>query len=104
MLTCEKCNAISPDTAIECSNCKSNLAVSSQTAESLKRFRNNSRVTAIRISGHSDACPACQITLQTYSKEDIPVLPTPGCSHTNGCRCFYEPISPIAALISRVIH
>jgi len=103
MQTCEKCNAISPDTAIECTNCKSTLAVSSQTAETLKRFRNNPRVTAIQISGHSDACPACKIAMQTYSKEVIPVLPILGCSHTNGCRCFYEPISPIAALISRVI-
>jgi hypothetical protein len=102
MQTCEKCNANSPDTSIECSNCKTTLAVSSQTAKTLKRFRNNTRVTAIRISGHSDACPACQIALKTYTKEDIPVLPIPGCSHTNGCRCFYEPVSPIASLISRV--
>jgi hypothetical protein len=103
MQTCEKCNANSPDSFIECSNCKSTLAVSSQTAKTLERFRNNTRVTSIRISGHSDACPACQIALKTYPKEDIPVLPIPGCSHANGCRCFYEPISPIAALISRVI-
>lgn len=104
MQTCEKCNANSPDTAIECSNCKSTLVVSSQTAKALKRFRNNTSVTAIRISGHSDACPACQNALQVYSKEDIPVLPIPGCSHTNGCRCFYEPVSPIAALISRLVN
>lgn len=104
MQTCEKCNAISPDNAIECSNCKSTLVVSSQTAKALKRFRNNPRVTAIRISGHSDACPACMNALKTYSKEDVPVLPIAGCSHTNGCRCFYEPISLVAALISRVIN
>jgi hypothetical protein len=104
MQTCEKCNAISPDTALECNNCKTTLAVSSQTSKTLKRFRNNPRVTAIRISGHFDACPACQAALQTYSKEETPVLPFPGCSHAHGCRCFYEPVSPIAALISRVIN
>ncbi|HBG75295.1 MAG: hypothetical protein A2X25_12405 [Chloroflexi bacterium GWB2_49_20] len=102
MQTCEKCNATSHDTAIECPNCKTTLAVSSQTASALKRFRNNPHVTAIRISGHSDACPACQAVLQTYSKEEAPVLPIPGCSHTHGCRCFYEPVSPVAALIGRV--
>lgn len=104
MQTCDKCNAISPDTSIECSNCKSILAVSSQTAKTLKRFRNNPNVISIRISGHSDACPACQKFLNTYAKEDVPVLPIPGCSHTNGCRCFYEPFSPVAALTSRVIE
>lgn len=104
MQTCEKCNATLPDTAIECTNCKATLAVSSQTAKALKRFRINPSVTAIRISGHSDACPACQVVLQTYAKEDAPVLPIPGCSHIHGCRCFYEPVSPVAALISRVTH
>jgi|GEM_PF-158227 len=104
MQTCEKCNANSPDSFTECVNCKSILAVSSQTAKSLKRFRNNTRVTAIRISGHGDACPACQNALKTYSKEDVPVLPKSGCSHANGCRCFYEPVSPVAVLISRVIE
>lgn len=103
MQTCVKCNAISSDTSLECSNCNSSLVESSLTATALKRFRNNPRVTAIRVSGHSDVCPACQKAFNTYSKEDTPVLPIPGCSHTYGCRCFYEPVSPVTSLISRVI-
>lgn len=103
MQTCEKCNATAPDNANECSHCKSTLVVSSQTAKALKRLRNNPDVTAIRLSGHPDACPACNNVLKTYSNDDVPVLPNAGCSHANGCRCFYEPISPVAALISRVV-
>lgn len=103
MQTCVICNAISSDTSLECSNCKSSLVTSSQTAVSLNRLRKNTRVSAIRISGNFDACPACQKVLNTYSKEETPVLPVQGCSHPNGCRCFYEPVSTVAALISRVV-
>jgi hypothetical protein len=104
MQTCEKCNATSPDSATECIHCKTNLLVGSLSARALKRFRNNPHVTAIRISGNADACPACQAALQTYSKEEVQSLPIPGCSHSNGCRCFYEPVSLHTALISRVVH
>jgi hypothetical protein len=104
MQTCEKCNATSPDSALECLNCKASLAVSSETARALNRLRNNSGVTAIRISGSDSACPACQAILQTYGKEDVPILPIPGCSHPMGCRCFYEPVSLVASLISRVVN
>jgi hypothetical protein len=104
MQTCEKCNATSPDTALECNNCKAILAVSSETARALKRLRNNSNVSTIRISGSDNACPACQAALKTYNKEDVPILPIAGCSHGFGCRCFYEPVSSVASLISRVIN
>ncbi len=66
------------------------------TAESpqmlaLARLEANPRVNVIRVIVARDACPACRAREGAYSKGSVPALPTPGCSHPLGCRCFYEP-------------
>ena len=92
MQTCSRCNAISPDTAIYCTNCKADLHVFSTNAVTLKNFRENPRVTAIRINVAHDACPMCYESRGTFPKDAIATLPHEGCSHNHGCRCTYEPI------------
>ena len=59
--------------------------------EALERFRSNPRISKIRVIVAHDACPACREKEGTYEKDEVPSLPTVGCSHPNGCRCFYEP-------------
>lgn len=92
MQTCSLCNASSPDQASHCVNCKADLSESSTTAQALKRFRANPRVQAVTIAASHDACSYCHEQLNTYSLEEAPTLPHKGCSHTNGCRCFYIPV------------
>ena len=92
MQTCSQCNTQSPDTITICPNCKADLSKASTTAVAFLNHKNNSRISAIRISVSEDACPACQQMRGNYTKENIPLLPTPGCSHENGCRCFYDPV------------
>lgn len=57
----------------------------------LTRLQDNPRVGQIRIIVAHDACPACRQREGAYAKGEVPALPTPGCSHPLGCRCFYEP-------------
>ncbi|HET7009257.1 MAG TPA: hypothetical protein VFI11_00655 [Anaerolineales bacterium] len=63
----------------------------SATAVALARLRGNDRVSRIRVIVADDACPACRAAEAEYPKDEAPDLPTRGCSHPNGCRCFYEP-------------
>jgi hypothetical protein len=90
--TCSRCQTQSPDTVEICPNCQAILLEFSTTNVSLKKFQNNTRVKAVRISVAADACPACQQAQGAYNKEKTPHLPVEGCSHENGCRCFYDPI------------
>jgi len=60
-------------------------------ADALAKFRANPRVSRIRLIVTPDACPACRAVEGAYSKGEVPDLPSPGCSHPLGCRCFYEP-------------
>jgi hypothetical protein len=90
--TCSRCNATSPDTALECVNCKADLKQLSQNAVALKHMINNARVTFIRINVAGDACPLCYESRGTFNKDAVPVLPHEGCSHAQGCRCTYEPV------------
>jgi hypothetical protein len=83
---------VSPDDALLCPNCQANLEEFSETAVALKRFKENDRVRAVRVAVQPDACPACQELQGAYAKDQAPALPAKGCSHPNGCRCFYEPI------------
>ncbi len=92
MQTCSQCNSSSPDQATHCVHCQADLHEFSTTAVALKKFRANPRVKAIRISVANDACSHCYELLQTYPKDEVPRLPHEGCSHENGCRCFYEPV------------
>jgi len=92
MQTCSKCNASSPDTATNCVNCKVDLHNYSTHAVTLKTYRENPRVTAIRINVANDACPLCYESRGTFPKDNIATLPHEGCSHSGGCRCAYEPV------------
>ena len=92
MQTCSLCNALSPDQASHCVNCKADLSENSTTARALKRFQANPRVEAVTIVSSYNACSYCYEQLGTYSPDEVPPLPHKGCSHTNGCRCFYIPV------------
>lgn len=92
MQTCSRCNASSPDTAIECVHCKADLRAFSASAVALTHFKENPRVTFIRIIAAGDACPVCYQGRGTFTKDAVPALPHEGCSHNNGCRCTYEPV------------
>lgn len=58
----------------------------------LTKFQENPRVKNIRLIVSADCCPACSALEGTYDKNNAPLLPIQGCSHPNGCRCFYEPM------------
>lgn len=92
MQTCSLCNASSADEVSYCKGCQAELAVHSTTAHALKRFQENPRVSAITISSSENACSYCYEQLGTYPVDEAPSLPHNGCSHANGCRCFYIPV------------
>ncbi len=92
MQTCSQCYTQSPDEASSCVQCGAELPVNSTTAVALKRFQENPRVRMIRISVSADACPVCYEVQGVYPKDQVPQLPIEGCSHSMGCRCFYEPV------------
>jgi len=89
---CSQCNAQSPDTATHCVSCQADLRQVSKTAVALQRFRVNPRVKNVRLVVAHDCCPACRQAEGTYQKDQAPSLPVEGCSHSLGCRCFYEPM------------
>ena len=75
MQTCSKCNASSPDNALTCVNCHSDLSLFSATAVALKQMQANPRVRAVRISVAGDACSYCYERTNTYPKDQVPHLP-----------------------------
>ena len=91
MRTCTLCKASSPDGASHCVHCGADLSQLSATAVALDELRSSPRVYRVRLVVAGDACPACQAASGEFVKEAIPALPTPGCSHLHGCRCFYAP-------------
>jgi hypothetical protein len=103
MQTCSKCNASSPDDAITCVNCHADMSEFSTTALALRRWQANPRVRSIRISVDNDACSHCYELMKTYPKDQVPHLPHAGCSHDNGCRCFYEPVLEDTAIVGEVV-
>jgi hypothetical protein len=90
--TCSLCHSQSPDTTIVCSSCQADLSLYSETAVSLQRIQENSRISSARIAVSNDCCPACRQVEGVYEKERILHLPVEGCSHPLGCRCYYQPI------------
>lgn len=92
MQICSRCQTSSPDHATSCPACGASLPEFSTVRVSLKRMLENPRICAIQVSVAGDACPSCQAKQGTYTKENAPLLPHPGCSHANGCKCYYEPI------------
>jgi hypothetical protein len=102
MQTCSKCNASSPDYSSTCINCNSNLGEFSSTTVAFNRMRSNPRIRSIRVSVAQDACPHCFELLHTYPKNLVPHLPHEGCSHENGCRCYYEPVLEETAIVGKI--
>ncbi len=91
MRNCTLCLAQSPDTAATCVACGADLALHSATAVALRQLQANDRVSRIRLIVADDACPACRAAEGEFLKDAVPPLPTLGCSHPQGCRCFYQP-------------
>jgi hypothetical protein len=104
MQTCSKCNASSPDNALLCVNCQADLGLYSATAVALASLQANPRVKAIRVTVANDACSYCYELMNTYPKNQVPPLPHTGCSHENGCRCFYEPVLEETAIVGKVVQ
>lgn len=48
--------------------------------------------TKVRILTNRDCCPACRVVDGAYEFDDVPELPIEGCSHPDGCRCYYAPV------------
>lgn len=92
MQICSQCNHQSPDSTDRCENCQADLREFSVRAAALKRFQENSRVEHVILQISDNACPVCHLMQGAYPKDDAPRLPVPGCSHANGCRCFYQPV------------
>jgi hypothetical protein len=88
---CTICRAQSPDTADRCVQCGAQLAVHSTTAVALRQLLANERVSRVRLIVSDDGCPACRQAEGEFTKDRVPELPVPGCSHAQGCRCFYQP-------------
>lgn len=48
--------------------------------------------TKVRILANDDCCPVCRAVEGAYTFEAVPALPVEGCSHGEGCRCYYAPV------------
>ncbi|HSH04691.1 MAG TPA: hypothetical protein VLL52_19420 [Anaerolineae bacterium] len=59
--------------------------------EALEKIKSG-LATKVRILTNRDCCPACQAMEGAYDFDEAPELPTEGCSHPNGCRCYYAPV------------
>jgi RNA polymerase subunit RPABC4/transcription elongation factor Spt4 len=90
--TCTQCHQQSSDAVRYCQNCGADLQEYSSFAVALKKFRENPRVKGVRIVVDDDACPVCQQMRGSYPLDQVPTLPVKGCSHPQGCRCFYAPL------------
>jgi hypothetical protein len=91
MQTCTKCSKQSPDSVAHCVNCQADLSEWSMTSVARINFQTNPRVRYIRIVVSDTCCPACRELHGAFAKDNVPALPVPGCSHPQGCRCFYQP-------------
>jgi hypothetical protein len=46
----------------------------------------------VRILSWHDCCPVCRTLEGAYDFGEVPELPHEGCSHVDGCRCYYAPV------------
>ena len=92
MQTCGVCHLESSDIVKACPRCGADLGTKSVTKMALERLRANDRVSLIRVSVAHNCCPVCAEAQGAYPKAEVPALPIEGCSHAQGCRCFYEPV------------
>ncbi len=91
MQTCSRCHTQAPDDITICPGCQADLRELSTTAVALASFKQNARVNGVHVASAEGACPACLAVQGTYPKDQAPTLPVEGCSHPQGCRCFYQP-------------
>jgi hypothetical protein len=89
--TCSVCQAQSSDDAAHCGQCGADLAEHSTTAVALRELQASPRVHRVRLIVSDDACPACRAAEGEFAKSEVASLPVAGCSHAQGCRCFYAP-------------
>lgn len=105
---CPHCGNAYPPRARFCQTCgrqrdqksaaEMNTGRAATHAETLARFRSNGDITGVRILCAPDSCAACRRYAGDYTLASIPALPHAACSHPNGCRCTYAPITaPVAA-------
>ena len=92
MQTCGVCKLESSDIVKTCPRCGADLRSKSLVMLALERLRANDRVSLIRVSVGDDCCPVCAEAQGAYPKSEAPIIPIEGCSHAQGCRCFYEPV------------
>ncbi len=92
MQTCGVCQLESSDVIKICSRCGADLTTKSLVMLALDRLRANDRVSLIRVSVADNCCSVCAEAQGAYPKSEAPIIPIEGCSHAQGCRCFYEPV------------
>jgi hypothetical protein len=63
----------------------------SQHRAELEKIRNG-LATKVRILVNADCCPVCRSFEGAYELDNVPALPQEGCSHPQGCRCYYAPV------------
>jgi hypothetical protein len=68
------------------------LASQEEHTKAFTKIRDGGIATKVRILINDDSCPVCQAMAGAYEFDEAPELPHEGCSHPNGCRCFYAPV------------
>lgn len=68
------------------------MATLAENQAALKKIVEGGIATKVRILVDRDACPVCQAAAGAYEFGVVPQLPHEGCSHNDGCRCYYAPV------------
>ncbi|MEZ4510593.1 MAG: hypothetical protein R3C62_01850 [Chloroflexota bacterium] len=68
------------------------MATLAENKAALKKIIDGGIATKVRILAARDACPVCRALSGAYEFDEVPELPHEGCSHADGCRCYYAPV------------
>ena len=68
------------------------MATLAENKAALKKIIDGGIATKVRILSARDACPVCRASAGAYAFDEVPELPHEGCSHADGCRCYYAPV------------
>lgn len=68
------------------------MATLAENQAALKKIVDGGIATKVRILSWHDCCPVCRTLEGAYDFGEVPELPHEGCSHEDGCRCFYAPV------------
>jgi hypothetical protein len=75
---------------------KLSLARAEQLALTVQRYR-QAQVLGIKVKLEVLATPGCLASEaqagRTYTLDEIPALPIPGCTNSHGCGCRYSPVT-----------